>query len=73
MMILIELIRRAPLAYCRWAPIGFRATECYADLRSPVLNREAISNRDTKTIKNVPQPKQNNHHDPVLIESELEG
>src|ERR1700733_12216613 len=50
-MINIQLIDRSVPAHRRWAPIGSRATECYANLRSPVLNREAISNRYTKLLE----------------------
>src|ERR1700733_2989670 len=47
-MISIELTWRRLPAYYLWAPTGFRATEPYANLRSPVLNRKSISNRDWK-------------------------
>jgi len=50
-MIIIELTRRRLPGYYQWAPIGFRATECYANLRSPVLNRKAISNRDWNLLE----------------------
>jgi hypothetical protein len=45
-MIIIELTGRRLPAHRRWAPIGFRAAERYTNLRSPVLTRETISNRD---------------------------
>src|ERR1700684_2912401 len=50
-MIITELTRRSPLAYCRWAPIGTPPMDAYANLRSPVLKREAISNRDWKLLE----------------------
>src|ERR1700733_11338326 len=55
-MIIIELIRRGLLACRRWATIGLRATEAYANLRSPVLNRKAISNRDWKLLETSATP-----------------
>src|ERR1700733_348355 len=47
-MILMELTRSRPLEGDR---IGFLATEAYANLRGPVLNRETISNRDWKLLE----------------------
>src|ERR1700733_5507039 len=72
MMINIELTERGPLTFCRLARPGSRGLECYADLRSPVLRRLTISNRDSKLLER-PQLKQNNHHHPLLIETKLKG
>src|ERR1700733_4019288 len=51
MMINIELTERGPLTFCRLARTGSRGLECYADLRSPVLRRLTISNRDSKLLE----------------------
>jgi hypothetical protein len=50
-MTIIELTRGSLPAQRRWAPIGFRAAERYTNLRSPVLTRETISNRDWKLLE----------------------
>jgi hypothetical protein len=58
-MINIELMGRGPLACYQRASIGLRATEAYANLRSPVTEPKINSNRDWKLLEtSVTQTKQ---------------
>src|ERR1700683_1977279 len=50
-MKLLELTYWTPNARPKWDPADSRPTEGYANLRSPVLNPTAISNRDWKLLE----------------------